>query len=486
MAGQNPDHDYPQPPEGMETESLGRKRPRETDGDLSEVLSEDSATEIKRKPNPDEVKAGDQTDIEPKDPKNQGLSLGDLMGAIQGIGSELAELKQDFKNSQGSLSREVNDLAEKVSKSEGATASVSEAVKENTESIEQIRRELDRLKESGSLSTLSPFGRNEARTMRLQIESLEGYSRRFNLIIVGLAEVDNETDEALSGKVYSFMANMLGISSITFDICHRLGPKLRGTDRRVIVKFTYLRDKKIVWEARSMLKSSRLYKLFQDKPKSVKEREALSFKILRAAQVTGQYRVCKFQGGKLWFDGIPYEMEDYDSLPEVLRPAYVCSPRNNSRIAFFSKFSPLSNHYPSTFAVRGVVYVCMEQYLARSRAIFSKNQLLAERVLRLNDPADHKRILDSMKEDGRTPAWQLAINSWLLPGLEAKFAQNATAREFLLETKDLQIGEATTNLFWGIGMELRDPNLFNPAYWTGQNTMGEALVQIRQSLKDHF
>lgn len=76
------------------------------------------------------------------------------------------------------------------------------------------------------------------------------------------------------------MATMLGISSIQFDICHRLGPKTGCSERKVIVKFAFLKDKKIIWEARSMIKNTRLYKIMQDKPKSVKEREALSFKIL--------------------------------------------------------------------------------------------------------------------------------------------------------------------------------------------------------------
>lgn len=124
----------------------------------------------------------------------------------------------------------------------------------------------------------------------------------------------------------------------------------------------------------------------------------------------------------------------------------------------------------------------MEQYLARSWAIFAKNQKVADRVLRMTDPADHKRFLDLMKEDGRTPAWQAAINSWLLPGLEAKFAQNSVAREFLLGTKGLTLGEASLNLFWGIGLDLRDHNLFNPAYWTGRNVLGEALMKVRQVL----
>lgn len=126
----------------------------------------------------------------------------------------------------------------------------------------------------------------------------------------------------------------------------------------------------------------------------------------------------------------------------------------------------------------------MEQYLARSRAIFARNQRIVDRVMLVNDPVEHKRFLESMKIDGRTTEWQVAINSWLLPGLEAKFSQCSAAREFLLETKDLKIGEASTNSFWGIGLDLRDSNVFNTTYWTGRNILGDALMQIRRSLRE--
>lgn len=486
MAARQVEQEIQTGPEGMDIENSGRKRSREEAGENSEVSPEESASDIKRKPAPQDLVDGKSTEGgENESPIDKELSLQDLMQAINGVGAEVADLKGEFRGAQGKLVEDVHLLTERVSKSEGAAASVSDAVRENADNIEELRRELHRFRQSGELSTLSSFGRNEARNMRLQIERLEGYSRRYNLIIVGLAETENESDEALSAKVYSFMANLLGVSTVQFDICHRLGPKNGRAERRVIVKFTSLKDKNFVWEARSAIKNSRLYTMFQDKPKSVKEREALAFKILRAAQISGQYRTCKFQSGKLWFNGICYEFEDFESLPEVLRPAYVSSPRNSTHIAFFSRFSPLSNHFASTFSLRGMVFVNMEQYLARSRAIFAKNQKIADRVMLLNEPTDHKRFLEGMKEDGRTPAWQAAINSWLLPGLEAKFAQNEMAREFLLGTKGLTIGEASTNLFWGIGLDLRDHNLFNPAHWTGRNVLGEALMQVRQVLLDN-
>lgn len=145
-----------------------------------------------------------------------------------------------------------------------------------------------------------------------------------------------------------------------------------------------------------------------------------------------------------------YEFEDFDFLPPPLRPAYVSSLRNETLLAFFSKYSPLSNHYPVGFHLDGLAYVSMEQYLARSRAMMIKNLRLAARVMRLNDPADHKRILYKLKEDGKDDLWHAQIDTCLIPGLQAKFTQNTHARDFLLNTGDRRLGEATFDMFWGL------------------------------------
>lgn len=102
-----------------------------------------------------------------------------------------------------------------------------------------------------------------------------------------------------------------------------------------------------------------------------------------------------------------------------------------------------------------------------------------------NDPTEHRRRLHQLKEDGKTEMWRAAISTWLDPGLEAKFRQNPAALDFLMSTGDLQIGEASTDRFWGIGMDLNHPNLLNTKHWTGENTLGKALMKLRNKIADH-
>lgn len=179
--------------------------------------------------------------------------------------------------------------------------------------------------------------------MKALIEKQEGYSRRYNLIIEGLDEGLTEGPCALYEKVDSFIKNILGLSDIKFDITHRLGTKFPSKGHRTIVKFHCLTDKITVWAQREMLKSpenkEKGYRLIQDKPNGVKERESLAFKIVQTAQKSGNFRSAKFVGGKITIDGNAYEFEDLSTLPNELLPVNIYSPWSEKAIVFFTKHS---------------------------------------------------------------------------------------------------------------------------------------------------
>ena len=64
-----------------------------------------------------------------------------------------------------------------------------------------------------------------------------------------------------------------------------------------------------------------------------------------------------------------------------------------------------------------------------------------------------------------------------------KFSQNAPLREFLLQTKDKILVEASpVDKIWGIGMSADDENVQNPMKWRGQNLLGFALMRARDEI----
>jgi len=65
----------------------------------------------------------------------------------------------------------------------------------------------------------------------------------------------------------------------------------------------------------------------------------------------------------------------------------------------------------------------------------------------------------------------------------AKYEQNASLRDFLLETGTRRIGEASQSKTWGIGIKLHQANQLNISKWTGANDFGHILQEIRESLR---
>lgn len=66
----------------------------------------------------------------------------------------------------------------------------------------------------------------------------------------------------------------------------------------------------------------------------MKDREALSFKILQAAQRSHSFQSAKFVGGKVTIDDKAYAYEDFDYLPEELLPTNLYSLRTGAVIVF--------------------------------------------------------------------------------------------------------------------------------------------------------
>jgi ribA/ribD-fused uncharacterized protein len=65
----------------------------------------------------------------------------------------------------------------------------------------------------------------------------------------------------------------------------------------------------------------------------------------------------------------------------------------------------------------------------------------------------------------------------------AKFQQNLTLREFLLDTGDRILVEASpVDKIWGIGLAADHPDALFPEKWPGLNLLGIALMEVRSKI----
>ena len=189
------------------------------------------------------------------------------------------------------------------------------------------------------------------------------------------------------------------------------------------------------------------------------------------------------RGDKLIVKGVAYRVNELDKLPPEMDMNKSFTPTKRHITAFYTKHSALSNHYPCNFVIEGKQYSSMEKYLFVRLAKLFKDDDLEKRLTKLNNPVVIKGLGKKIKNYNKD-IWRGEIESILHDGLMAKFSQNQTLKEILLATKDTIIAEANKfDTVYGVGLSLGDPELWNENLWKGDNLMGKALVQVRDTLK---
>lgn len=104
------------------------------------------------------------------------------------------------------------------------------------------------------------------------------------------------------------------------------------------------------------------------------------------------------------------------------------------------------------------------------------------RVASPTDPAEAKSILNYLRKDHETE-WQEQRARFAVEGLREKFRQNKHLADFLCDTHTLQLGEASKDVCWGIGMTLDDAQVLDTSKWIDNgNLLGVLLMQIRSEL----
>lgn len=142
----------------------------------------------------------------------------------------------------------------------------------------------------------------------------------------------------------------------------------------------------------------------------------------------------------------------------------------------------LSNWYPAIFALDGVTFSSMEQYMMYRKAVCFGDVKVAEQILATEDVAEIKALgrLVSGYDEG---LWSGVRQIVVYEGLLAKFLQSLDLRKQLKETGSAVLAEcAVRDRIWGIGLSMHDPDRFDQAKWKGQNLLGYTLMMVRDRL----
>lgn len=397
----------------------------------------------------------------------------DLLKQNKEVKSDLVKQNQEtkadlIKRNEG-ITGEMNKLLkqqkEQVVSFQATTQQVERKILEKTE--EKIEEKVGKVSQSSSFKQL----RDQA------------FDNRHNVIIIGLEENSDKSTRA----VVSDLLKKLGEEKINLTDAFRLGTARDDPTyhRPIKVKFFHLADRNRVWRKRFNITAedgARKVKIQADLPKELREETGILYRISRAAAKFENYRSVMIRNCALTLHGKEYTPRDLESLPTPLRPSIISNPKSEDAIVFFTKYSVLSNHHHSPFTLKGEQFQNMEQFLATKKALLSGKEDLIRRAAQASDPKIAKAILHSLRED-HVPEWDQQVEEVIVEGLRAKFSQNQPMLSFLKGTAQLQIGEASTNPRWGIGLDLDNPDVLDTTKWNPSgNLLGRSLMRIRAEL----
>ena len=161
------------------------------------------------------------------------------------------------------------------------------------------------------------------------------------------------------------------------------------------------------------------------------------------------------------------------------------SKRSGEAMVFYNPKCPLSNwnkEYP--FRVEDREYICVEQYIAEQKCNLFGDTRAARQVMKETNPKSMRTIGEDIRSYNHGE-WMDAMHDVAYTGVQAKFTDERArgAREYLLDTGELVLGEATRNKKWGTGVHVSEPQALSHESWSGDNWMGDILMGIRQQLR---
>lgn len=144
--------------------------------------------------------------------------------------------------------------------------------------------------------------------------------------------------------------------------------------------------------------------------------------------------------------------------------------------------SCLSQWWKQPFTVEGITYPTAEHWMMAGKAHLFHDQEIWEKILVAKDPRIAKKMGRQVRNFDPS-VWMEYGYSIVVEGNKHKFSQHPELKEFLLNTQDSIIVEASPyDRVWGIGMAKNDRRAMKMEEWKGRNLLGFALMEVRDYL----
>lgn len=153
-------------------------------------------------------------------------------------------------------------------------------------------------------------------------------------------------------------------------------------------------------------------------------------------------------------------------------------------IAFWGKLSPLSNFFNSPVWIEERKFLTSEHAYQYGKASENDQEDLAEEIFNAPTPAAAKHLGDKVILKSETSQWLVKARELMHAVCMKKFEQNGDARDYLLNTGNNTLAEASrSDRVWGCGLPLTDPRIYQKNSWQGANLLGQVLENVRDELR---
>jgi hypothetical protein len=331
---------------------------------------------------------------------------------------------------------------------------------------------------------------NEITLLKKKVNDQEAYSRRRNVILSGLPE---DEEENLYEWFCEFVKDKLNITdTLELEVIHRLGrldTREGSRPRDIIMRFKQYQDKIKVMSKRKALGKKKdedqneyqgpfLY-LNDHYTADVIEKRRQLLPIAKEARDQGC--LATVNGEILVIDGERYDVNTLDNLPESLIPISQSQRETETQIAFFRKYSKLSNHHPARFVNNGETYSCSEEFYLSEQCLAYGHKRAAAAIRATKDPAEMVKIAKVCK--GPNKKWNIDISfECMKAGCREKFDQNPELKDYLLSTNFKTLVEGSKfDKRWGVGIYFNDPAIDDQSNWPpdAKNDLGRVLMDLR-------
>ena len=436
--------------------------------------------------------------------KGLAKSITESLNAIRNeIKNEIAETREKIEDRFDQLSQQLvtdvrnasklaNDALDLATRNEHAILAIKQTQQEHEQSIKELKEahaQATKLhkQEMFSLTVKYDGVKNDNIKLQRQQEKQESYSRRDNLIIRGIKENDNETEDACMKLVRNFFVEQLCVpeaeaASMVFVRCHRVGKKTYNK-RPIVVRFQHFADRKLIWGKRFQLKD-KLLTMHENYASDVEYRRRMMYPILAAAKKSGKYvKAAYLNADVLRINGKDYTIENLHELPQDLHPCQFSCKENEQWLIFggiHSQYNFLSNYYPSRLTHMDITFDSVEHAYQYQKAIRYNDIDSSKNILCCSTPSEAKRIGYHIK-NFRSKDWDSVKEDLMQDLLKIKFAQRSQLGDKLAATDGKSLAEAGQSDSFAIGMPLNHRDIFDTTKWK-KNLLGKMLMNIRQEL----